>query len=90
MTENNLRVVYRISDKGNPKPKLPNGGKRNCLLNAMKEFGAENFHVIADNCSAETIAALKSTGLEFEPTANGNAGTCRYIFEQVIDRYSPE
>ena len=90
MTKNNLRIVYRISDKGNPKPKLSNGGKWDCLLNAVQEFGAENFHVIADNCSAETIAALKSTGLDFETTANGNAGTCRYIFEEVIDRYSPE
>ena len=90
MTENNLRVIYRISDKGNPKPKLSNGGKWDCLFNAVKEFGAENFHVIADNCSAETITALKSTGLEFETTANGNAGTCRYIFDEVINRYSPE
>ena len=50
MAEKNLHVIYRISDKGNPKPKLSNGGKWDCLFNAVKEFGAENFHVIADNC----------------------------------------
>ena len=31
----NLHVIYRISDKGNPKPKLPNGGKGDCLRNAV-------------------------------------------------------
>ena len=88
--KNNLHVIYRISDKGNPKPKLPNGGKGDCLLNAVQEFGAENFHVIADNCSAQTVEVLKSTGLSFETTANGNAGTCRYIFNDVINRYAPD
>ena len=90
MTENKLQIIYRISDKGNPKPKLPNGGKWDCLLNAVQEFGAENFHVIADNCTTETVDVLKSTGLSLEITANGNAGTCRYIFDEVINRYAPE
>lgn len=87
---NNLHVVYRISDKGNPKPKLPNAGKWDCLFNAVKEFGEENFHVIADNCTDKTLDALKTTGLSLEATANGNSGTCRYIFEEVINRYAPE
>ena len=85
-----LHVIYRISDKGNPKPKLSNGGKWACLFNAVNEFGAENFHVIADNCTEETISALRATGLSFETTANGNAGTCRYIFDEVINRFAPE
>ncbi|MBQ4403100.1 MAG: hypothetical protein II857_01695 [Selenomonadaceae bacterium] len=88
--KNNLQVIYRISDKGNPKPKLPNGGKWDCLFNAVQEFGAENFHVIADNCTEETVKALRATGLSLELTANGNAGTCRYIFEEVINRYAPD
>lgn len=90
MAGNKLHVVYRISDKGNPKPKLPNGGKQHCLENALKIFGAENFHVIADNCTPQTLDALKSAGLKFEVTANGNAGTCRYIFDNVINRYAPD
>ena len=36
----NLHVMYRISDKGNPKPKLSNGGKTNCLRNAVNIFNA--------------------------------------------------
>ena len=90
MSNDKLHVIYRISDKGHPKPKLPNGGKGSCLENALKIFGAENFHVIADNCSEQTIDALQSTGLSLEMTANGNAGTCRYIFEEVINRYESE
>ena len=90
MTENKLHIIYRISDKGNPKPKLPNGGKGDCLLNAVEIFGAENFHVIADNCTPETIKILQSTGLSMETTANGNTGTCRYIFNEVINRYAPD
>ena len=52
--------------------------------------GGGSFHVIADNCSAETINALKSTGLSLELTSNGNSGTCRYIFNEVINRYAPD
>lgn len=87
---NNLHVIYRISDKGNPKPKLANAGKGDCLINAVEIFGAENFHVIADNCSQQTLDVLQTTGLDVEITANGNAGTCRYIFDAVIDRYDPK
>lgn len=90
MVEKNLHVVYRISDKGNPKLKLANASKWDCLLNAVQEFGAENFHVIADNCTDATLAALKSTGLNMEITSNGNVGTCRHIFNEVINRYAPE
>lgn len=86
----NLHVIYRISDKSHSKSKLPNAGKGDCLVNAVNEFGAENFHVIADNCTETTLDVLRSTGLSLEVTANGNSGTCRYIFSEVINRYSPE
>ena len=94
MIKNKLHVIYRISDKGNPKPKLFNAGKWACLKNAVQtlfdDVGGGSFHVIADNCSAETINALKSTGLSLELTSNGNSGTCRYIFNEVINRYAPD
>ena len=90
MTKKILHIIYRISDKGFVKTKLPNAGKWNCLANAVQEFGTENFHVIADNCKAETINSLKSLGFDLEITANGNSGTCRHIFNEVINRYSPD
>ena len=86
----NLHVIYRISDKGNPKVKLPNASKAACLNNALQHFGGENFHIIADNCTEDTIKALRATGLSMEVTANGNGGTSRYIFNEVINRYEPE
>lgn len=90
MPAKNLHVIYRISDKSFDKAKLPNAGKWDCLTNAVEEFGAENFHVIADNCTAYTVDFLRTTGLSLEVTANGNAGTCRHIFNEVINRYAPE
>ena len=90
MAGNKLHIIYRISDKSNPKTKLPNAGKGDCLINAIEVFGAENFHVIADNCTEQTLVALQSTGLSLEVTANGNCGTCQHIFKEVIDRYAPE
>ena len=71
MPEKILHVIYRISDKGNPKSKLANASKLDCLTNAVQEFGAENFHVIADNCADTTLDVLKSADLDFEITANG-------------------
>lgn len=94
MSSDKLHIIYRISDKGNPKPKLPNGGKRECLTNAIKTLynvsAGDSFHVIADNCSAETVDFLKSTGLHVETTANGNSGTCHYIFNTLVNRYAPD
>lgn len=89
MSSDKLHIIYRISDKGNPKRKLPNADKWSCLANAIETFGLDNFHVIADNCTAETINTLKSVALNPEVTSNGNAGTCRHILNEVINRYAP-
>ena len=34
---NKLNIIYRISDKSQIKNKLPNAGKKECLLNTIKE-----------------------------------------------------
>lgn len=86
----NLKVIYRISDKGNPKAKLPNGGKDECLLNAIESFGRENIYVIADNCNQETVAKLKAWGLAVELTSNGNTGTFKYIINEVLEKYNDD
>lgn len=82
-----LKVYYRISDKGNPKEKLPHAGKADCLRDAMREFGAENLHVIADNCTPATIALLRESGLEFEETSLGNAGSFIHMVEAIVRRH---
>ena len=83
----NLFVFYRISDKGNPKEKLPNCDKFSCLKNAVNVFGAENFHVIADNCEPATIDFIKSfsaKGLTLEETSLGNSGSFMYMADKII------
>jgi hypothetical protein len=82
-----LFVYYRISDKGRPKEKLPNGDKFSCLQNAIKEFGAENIHVIADNCETQTIDLIRSfteQGLTFEETSLGNSSSFMYMIDNII------
>jgi hypothetical protein len=51
---NNIKVIYRISDAGYNKVKPLYINNANCLQNAVRVFGKENFHVIADNVSEET------------------------------------
>jgi hypothetical protein len=82
-----LFVYYRISDKGRPKEKLPNGGKFSCLENAINEFGAENIHAIADNCEPKTIDFLRSfteQGLTYEETSLGNSASFMYMIDKII------
>jgi hypothetical protein len=85
-----LSVYYRISDKGNPKEKLPRGDKFSCLRNAVKEFGNENIHVIADNCTVETVQFIKNLGLSVEETSLGNSGSFAYMLDKIISLHNPE
>ena len=82
-----LYIYYRISDKGRPKEKLSNGDRFSCMKNAVKEFGAENIHVIADNCGEETIQFIRSfaeQGMTMEETYLGNSGSFLYMIEKII------
>lgn len=77
-------IYYRISDKGNPKEKLPYADKESCLKNAVAEFGAENIHVIADNCHNETLSFIHSLGLSCEETSLGNSSSFMYMIKKII------
>ena len=88
-----LFVYYRISDKGRPKEKLPNGDRFSCLRNAVKEFGAENILVIADNCGQQTLDFIRSfagQGLTLEETALGNSGSFIFMVDKIIKTRKPE
>jgi len=88
-----LFVYYRISDKGNPKAKLPNGDKFSCLKNAIKEFGSENIHVIADNCEPQTIhyiQSFKDQGIILEETSLGNSGSFMYMINEIIKTHKAD
>jgi len=85
-----MKVFYRISDKGNPKEKLPSADKFHCLQNAISEFGAANIFVIADNCKPETITFIESKGLAYEQTSLGNSASFRYMVEKIISSLSDD
>jgi len=82
-----LKVLYRISDGGNPKVKLPNADKKHCLENAISIFGKENFYVFADNCGKETIEMIAAFGIEAIEIKLGNALSWRHIVQFSIDNF---
>jgi hypothetical protein len=86
-----LFVYYRVSDKGNPKEKISGADKFSCLRNALKEFGNENFHIIADNCSKETVEFIKSCVdnklISFEETSLGNAASFLYMIDLIMQKH---
>ena len=74
-----MKIIYRISDVGynKVKPLYINNG--NCLKNAVRVFGKENFHVIADNVSEETKRIIwdcdiQDTQIDYVSVGHG-AGT---------------
>jgi hypothetical protein len=85
-----LYIYYRISDKGNPKDKLPWADKYFCLLNALQKFGNENFYIIADNCSSKTIDFIKSQQVLIEETSLGNSASFLYMIDKIIKNHNPD
>jgi len=85
-----MKVLYRISDGGNVKTKLPNATKKNCLANAIQVFGKENMRVFADNCKADTISMIREFGVAVEEIGLGNAMSWRYVVEYALRTFGPE
>lgn len=53
--ESRIKIIYRISDKGYSKIKPSYINNENCLKNCVSIFGNQNFYVVADNCSQDTL-----------------------------------
>ncbi len=70
-----VHILYRISDAGNPKTKLPGVSKWDCLQNAIQIFEGAIFHVFADRCSQNTLTKLSEMGLKPQVLDLGNAGS---------------
>ena len=85
-----IKVLYRISDKSNPKNKIPNATKKNCLVNAINVFGGDNLTVFADNCGQETIEMITSLGLEPIEISLGNSKSWIHVAEYAIENYSDD
>ncbi|MCD1654649.1 hypothetical protein K7J14_08015 [Treponema zuelzerae] len=84
-----IKVYYRISDKGNPKEKILNAGKMDCLCNAIREFGKEQIYVIADNCELATIDNIRNMQLSYEETSLGNSASFIYMIKKIIASHNP-
>lgn len=83
-----ITVLYRISDGGNPKTKLANATKENCLKNCIETFGLQNVIVFADNCGIETISMVRKLGIDPFEIKLGNAMSWRYVVEYALNRFS--
>jgi len=81
-----LKVIYRVSNKGRDKNKLPNATKEHCLENARDIFGLDCIHVIADNCSPDLVKFIKETGFDYEETSLGNIGSFQYALNNIISK----
>jgi hypothetical protein len=53
-----MKIIYRISDGGYNKVKPEYINNENCLKNFVSVFGNQNLHVIADNCSEDTLKMI--------------------------------
>lgn len=85
-----IRILYRLSDKGFIKEKLPHATKEHCLQNAINVFGHDQFYVFADNCNDDTIKMIKSKGVNVFQTNLGNCGSWRNCAEFAIKNFSRE
>jgi hypothetical protein len=85
-----LRIIYRISDGGNPKVKLDQATKKHCLENCILEFGKENITLFADNCGSETLQMISDLGLNFNQISLGNAMSWRHVCQFAIQNFDPK
>ncbi len=78
-----MKIIYRISDNGYIKPKLPNATKKICIENFISIFEKIDI-VIADNCSPSTLEFLNAKKLNVIETSLGNAESFLYALNLAI------
>jgi hypothetical protein len=80
-----MHIYYRLSDMGENKNKMSQVNNKNCLNNFIKEFGAENIVLIADNVEDETWDWVNTYSFkEFHRTRLGNAQSFWFAFEEAL------
>lgn len=83
-------VLYRISDGGTLKNKLPFANKMHCLDNFCSVFKDETIIIFADNCKQETLDKLKTFSGKIIETSLGNSGSWRYCVDYAIKNFDDE
>lgn len=86
-----MKVLYRISDNGYKKPKLPNATKQNCLHNFLVTWKPQEVTVFKDKVTPETDAWLTEWSevgnLEVQTISEGgsSAGSWRFVAHWAMD-----
>lgn len=84
-----MKVLYRISDNGYTKVKLPNATKRRCLLNFLTHWSVDEVTVYMDRCTEETESFLRDMSdrhnLTVVPIDGGSsAGSWRVVQNEAL------
>lgn len=84
-----VHIIYRISDAGYPKVKLPIISNENCLKNALKCFPTDkvDWKIICDGCSDSTMEMVKRYFPESSiivTSLGSGAATFNYAYDLAI------
>jgi hypothetical protein len=84
-----MKIIYRISDGGNPKLKPDYVTKKGCFLHFIKIFKGYDIYVVADNVSEETYNFLlsKIDCSKIVKTSLGNAKSFIYCIEFALNNF---
>lgn len=96
-----MKTIYRFSDLGYDKRKLPLVNNENCFINFCNNFLEKNFDgvtIIMDNCYDRTVERFKviveklNTGNspQIITTSNGNAGSYKYALQYAMENFNDE
>jgi hypothetical protein len=93
-----MKVIYRFSDRGYPKQKLPIVNNENCFRNFCVNFlnrDLSDLVLIRDNCNSSTHTQFDSVVKQINfgacpiviDTNNGNAGSFKFALEYAIQNF---
>ena len=87
-----MKVIYRISDGGNPKTKPHYITKKGCFLHFIKIFKEYDIYVVADNVSEETykFLCLHIDQTKIMQTSLGNAKSFLYCIDFALTNFNDD
>ena len=96
-----MKIIYRFSDRGYQKVKLPSVNNENCFKNFCVNFldrDMSDLILVRDNCHPSTHiqfdSIVKQTNIGACPkiidTTNGNAGSFKFALEYAINNFDDE